>query len=146
MRIKACFKMSKYWILPLLIYISVACASTTGVQIFPFTVTVVEQGVREDADYEVKYRIYLDGEFEGETPAAPRSRKHSYTSRISKGRHLLRIEYWTKADGEWEKAEESVFSQQFSHRWMKVNVRKSTELKLTISRNGRAIEKKFDYP
>jgi hypothetical protein len=132
--------------MPLLLCVFVACASTTGSQIFPFTITVVEQGVKEDADYEVKYRIYFDGEFDGETSAAPRSRKHSYTSRISKGRHLLRIEFWTKADGEWQKADESVFSQQYAHRWMKVNVRKSTELKLTITRNGRAIEKKFDYP
>lgn len=146
MLVKVSFNMSKYWILPLLLCICVACASTTGTQIFPFTVTVVEQGVKAEADYEVKYRIYLDGEFEGETSAAPRSRKHSYTSRIPRGRHLLRIEYWTKADGEWEKADESAFSQEYAHRWMKINLRKSTELKLTISRNGRAIEKKFDYP
>lgn len=146
MLFKASFKMSKYWILPLLLCVCVACASTTGSHIFPFTVTVVEQGIKAEADYEVKYRIYLDGEFEGETSAALRSRKHSYTSRIAKGRHLLRMEYWTKADGEWQKADESVFSQQFAHRWMKVNLRKSTELKLTISRNGNAIEKKFDYP
>ncbi len=143
---KACLKIPKYWTLLLILCLFVACASTSGPQIYPFTVTVVEQGVKEEADYEVKYRIYLDGEFEGETQPAPRSRKHSYTSRIPKGRHLLRIEYWSKEDGEWQKAEESVFYQQFAHRWMKISIRKATELKLTITRNGRAIDKHFDYP
>jgi hypothetical protein len=144
MQMIAYFNNPKFWIIPLVLLLFVACASTTGSQIYPFTVSISEQGVKGEQDYEVKYRIFVDGEFGGETNVAPRSRKHEFTDRLPHGKHLIRIENWVKPDGEWQKAEESLFYQKYGNRWKKVSLRRATELRLRIFRNGKQIEEDLE--
>ncbi len=100
-----------------------------------FVLTVYEVVETPEEDVLSYTRVYIDGQFAGETTAGPKSSEKTWETRLDAGNHLVSFERWAVgAGGALEKLPEEM---QARERFVRVETGKRTKVLIKFFDRGR---------